>query len=146
MKYLMLRARLIFFTLLTLLFIVSLTFGCTCNSPDRTKPEPYFPVQKEVAEVGMLSRLEGKLVIDDAGYIRVNGMNNFPPLIIWPYGYSLKIEREEVWIINDKGQAVARVGDHVILGGGELPAWAVEERIGHALPQDAKGPYFLANP
>ncbi|HEX9896902.1 MAG TPA: hypothetical protein VGA85_04475 [Dehalococcoidales bacterium] len=116
--------------------------ACTDNSADKTQPESYFPVQKEAAEEVMQALLPGKLVIDDAGYLRVNVTNDFHPLIIWPYGYSLKIEGKETWIINDKGQAVARVGDTVILGGGEVPAWAVEEIIGYALPEDAKGPYW----
>jgi hypothetical protein len=122
---------------------LGIALGCTCNSADKTQPEPYFPVQKEAAEVLMQAILRGKLVLDDAGYLRVNVTNDLRTLIIWPYGYSLKIEGKETWIINDKGQAVARVGDTVILGGGEVPAWAVEEIIGYALPEDAKGPYWL---
>jgi hypothetical protein len=84
-------------------------------------------------------------VIDDAGYLRVNVTNDLHTLIIWPYGYSLKIEGKEMWIINDKGQAVARVGDTVELGGGFVDASVAEERMGHALPENAKGPYFLSN-
>ncbi|HEX9896045.1 MAG TPA: hypothetical protein VGA85_00070 [Dehalococcoidales bacterium] len=115
------------------------TIACTCNSADNTQPEPYFPVQKEVAEEVMQARLEGKLVMDDAGYLRV-----YDALIIWPHGYSLKIEGKEIWIINDKGQAVARVGDMVMVGGGFVDTWVAEEKIGCALPEDAKGPCWLA--
>ncbi len=93
----------------------------------------------------MLTLLSGKLV-DDAGYLRINVNNDLHALIIWPYGYSLKIEGKEMWIINDKGQAVARVGDTVKLGGGFLGASDMEEIMGHALPEDVEGPYFLANP
>jgi len=116
-----------------------LAVSCTGNSADKTQSEPYFPVQKEVAETVMLARLGGKLVLDDTGYLRVNDT-----LIIWPYGYSLKIEGKEIWIINDKGEKIAHVGDWVNLGGGEVPAWAVVERIGQALQEDAKGPYWIA--
>jgi hypothetical protein len=60
--------------------------------------KPYFPVQKEIPKEYMLVELSGKLV-DVAGYLRVNEVN---ALIIWPYGYSLKIEGKEMWVINDK--------------------------------------------
>jgi hypothetical protein len=64
-------------------------------------------------------------------------------LIIWPYGYSLKVEGDDRWVINDKNEKVARVGDWIYLVGGEIPAWAVNELIGYSLPDDAKGPYWL---
>jgi hypothetical protein len=38
------------------------------------------------------------------------------------------------------------VGDTVKLGGGFLGVSDIEEKIGQALPNDATGPYFLANP
>jgi hypothetical protein len=122
-----------------------LAISCTGNSADKTQPEPYFPVQKEVAWAELLTLLPGKLVMDDAGYLRVNVTNDLHALIIWPYGYSLRIEDKEMWILNDKGQAIMRVGDSVKLGGGFIPASAVEELIGHALPEYATGPYFLSN-
>ncbi len=129
-----------------LVILSVLAIGCTGNSTNKTPPEPYFPVQKEVPKTYMLVLLPGKLVIDSAGYLRVNVTPDLHALIIWPYGYSLKIEGKDVWIINDKGQAVAKVGDTVKLGGGFVGADVVEERIGQALPKDAAGPYFISNP
>ena len=131
--------------LLILVVISVFAIGCNDNSDDTGQPDLYFPVQKEVQESEMLVLLPGKLVIDNTGYLRVNVTNDLHALIIWPYGYSLKIEGKEMWIINDKGQAVARVGDTVKLGGGFVDASVAEERMGHALPENAKGPYFLSN-
>lgn len=116
-----------------------LATGCTCNSADETQPEPYFPVQKEAQYWNLGVLLQGSLVIDK-GYLRI-----YDALIIWPYGYSIKTEGKEMWIINDKGQTVARVGDVVKLSGGFMDASVAEERIGHALPEDAEGPYFLVD-
>ena len=129
-----------------LVILSVLAIGCIDNSTSKTQPEPYFPVQKEVQTTMMLVLLPGKLVIDNNGYIRVDMINESDPLIIWPYGYSLNIEGKDIWIINDKGQAVAKVGDSVKLGGGFVGADVVEERIGQALPKDAAGPYFISNP
>ena len=128
-----------------LVIIPILVIDCTGNSPSITQPEPYFPVQKEVQTTMMLVLLPGKLVIDNNGYIRVDMINESDPLIIWPYGYSLQIEGKDIWIINDKGQVIAKVGDAVELGGGFVGADIVEERTGQALPKDAAGPYFISN-
>jgi len=129
-----------------LVFIPVLAIGCSNNSADKTQPVPYFPVQKDVPQELMLALLPGTLVVDKDGYLRVNVTKDLQALAIWPYGYSLKIEGEEFQIINDKGQIVAKVGDTVKLGGGFVGVSAVEQRIGHALPKNATGPYFISNP
>ena len=128
-----------------LVFIPILAIGCSNNLADNTQPVPYFPVQKDVPQELMLAILPGTLVMDKDGYLRVNVTNDLHALVIWPYGYSLKIEDEEFQIINDKGQIVAKVGDTVKLGGGFVSVSAVEERIGHTLPKSATGPYFIAS-
>ena len=126
-----------------LVFIPVFAVGCTGNT--NKTPEPYFPVQKEFQTIYLQSLLTGgKLASDNAGYLRAGATKGV--LIIWPYGYSLKIEGKNIWIINDKGQAVAKVGDAVELSGGFVDASDVEVIIGHALPKDAVGPYWIASP
>jgi len=127
----------------------------TTNQPETSSQipsEPFFPTQIVPAKAYMLALLKGgTLMIDNAGYIRI-GSPNLPassangPLIIWPYGYSFKTEGTNIWIINDKGQTVARVGDKLDLGGGSVDASVVEVLIGYALPKDAVGPYYIAAP
>lgn len=124
----------------TLALILIGMSACTDSSVIVT----YFPVEKEVPVDVMDGELPGRLVIDDVGYLRVDDLMDNPVLIIWPHGYSYKTEDKKIWIINDKGQEVACVGDWVNLRGGRVPAWAVEERIGQALPEDARGPYWMA--
>ena len=84
--------------------------------------------------------------MNNKGYLRLKRTADLHALIIWPYGYSLKIEGNEIWIINEKGQAVTKAGDTIKLGGGFVDASASEERMGHALPEAATGPYFISNP
>jgi hypothetical protein len=130
-----------------LVIIFASILSCSNNSADKTQPVPYFPVQKNVPQIMYLMLLHGTLVMDKDGYLRVNVTKDLPALVIWPYGYSLKIEGKEIQVINDKGQIVAKVGDTVTLGGGFVPLVSdVEERIGHALPKNATGPYFISNP
>jgi len=135
------KSRRLIYLAVILATIPFLALACNSNSSEKTQPEtydPYFPVLKEPAETIMLVGGRGKLVCDDAGYLRVNDY-----LMIWPYGYSKKTEGKEIWIINDKGQTVARVGDWIHFVGGEIPAWAVNLRIEQPLHEDAKGPYWL---
>jgi hypothetical protein len=145
------RTSLIIFVTM-MLFLPIYTSGCnpsfktteanttTDSTTEIVQQIPYFPMQKEMPLEFMLVSLTGKLV-NDKGYLRVADA-----LIIWPYGYSLEVSGAELWIISDKGQTVAKVGDIVKLGGGFLDSSAVEARIGQSLPSDAAGPYFISNP
>ena len=130
-----LRPTLLIAAAVVLLIVVFLT-----RMPD-VSPAPevsFFPVQQEVQTEVMQVLLQGELVLDN-GCLRVHD-----ELILWPYGYSLKTEGKEIWVINDKGNPVARVGDLVRLGGGQVPAFFAEEKLGHPLPEGCDGPYFLA--
>jgi len=98
----------------------------------------FFPVQKEVQSEVMAVLLQGELILDN-GCLRVHD-----ELILWPYGYSLQTEGKEIRVIDDKGQSVAHVGHHVRLGGGQIPAYFAEEKLGQLLPEGCDGPYFLA--
>lgn len=104
----------------------------------------YFPVKKEPS-LPMLVETWGRLVLVD-GYIRLSpwGVGR-GDLIIWPYGYTLDSEGNKIKIINEKSEIAAYVGEWVVMGGGEAVNEAhVEDIIGQPLPEDAKGPYWLA--
>jgi len=127
-------------TLLIAAAVILLVIVVVTRSPD-VSPAPevsFFPVQKEVQSEVMGLLLQGELVLDN-GCLRVHD-----ELILWPYGYSLKTEGKEIWVIDDKGQTVAHIGDLVRLGGGEIPAFFAEEKLGQLLPEGCEGPYFLA--
>ena len=141
-----------------LVFILVFTIGCNSGgniqseTSSKIPPEPYFPTQKELAKSYMLSLLTGgTLIIDNAGYIRIGtpGLATSSAngsLIIWPYGYSFKTEGTNIWIISDEGQTVARVGDKLDIGGGFVDASVAAVLIGHTLPKNAVGPYYIAAP
>jgi hypothetical protein len=117
------------------------------NTPQIAKPPSisYFPVRKEPA-IAYMSALAagGKLEIDNYGYVRYGG--NGGMLIIWPYGYTYKNDGMDTWIINEKGQPVAKIGENIELGGGSVDADAVQILTGSALPKDAVGPYWITAP
>jgi len=125
-------------SLLILAVTTLLQAGCGANEPVQL-----LAVQKE-QNLQMQALVSGRLVLDD-GYLRVRTLWPLRGiLIIWPYGYSWKAEDSEIWIINEEGRAVARVGDKIQIGGGEIPASFAEEKIGQPLPADIEGPFWLA--
>jgi hypothetical protein len=128
-----------------LVVVPIVAIGCHDNTPSLT---PFFPVQKSGLDQ-MLSLAEGKLVLDN-GYLRIKRILALrfigeSDLLIWPYGYSLRIEGKEIQVIDSDGQVVARVGDRIKVGGGEVPAEIVEKYIGQPLPDDCKGPYWIVS-
>lgn len=138
---------------LSILIIVSgfaIGYAISNNSDQQ---DIYFPVMNRPAITSLQSLVSGKLVVD-GGYLRVKPTWPFKDtwviwplkgsLIIWPYGYSWKVVNNEIWIINNKGQEVVRVGDNVRLGGGEIPASYAEEKIGQPLPDGISGPFWSA--
>jgi hypothetical protein len=119
------------------ILMLSLTSLTACDEKI-PQPTPYFPVQSEVQEIGLTAEMSGELVLDDNGCLRV-----FDYLILWPYGYTLEIEGDVIWVVNEEGVRVAKAGDNLRMGGGEIPPDFAEEKIGQALPGDCAGPYWL---
>ncbi|CEG13800.1 hypothetical protein MSIBF_A510005 [groundwater metagenome] len=68
-------------------------------------------------------------------------------LIIWPYGFSLKTNKEgAIQVIDDAGQPVVHVGDKIGFGGGECAGCTGEDiaKISAQLPNDrCPGPYWI---
>jgi hypothetical protein len=120
--------------LATLVIIPFYTTGCSCSSQTTL----YFPVQKEPQTTVLIALLSGQLVSED-GYLKVKD-----ELIIWPYGYSMKQDKNEIWIYNEKSQMVFKAGDVIQIGGGEVSISTAEEKIGKQLPTDIEGPFWLA--
>ena len=135
-----------------LVIVPIMSTSCHDNSFTTTPPAPFFPVQKEPdpSNIYPEALAEGKLVLDNS-YLRLKpswGKGDVwgkGELLIWRYGYSLRIEGKEIQIIDNDGQLVARVGDKIKVGGGEVPVEIVEKYIGQQLPDDCTGPYWLVS-
>jgi hypothetical protein len=131
---------------LIILFIIILELFVTvtgCYNYD--SDSPYFPVIKNEPQGSFLGDLKGTLVLED-GYLRLSrSYSDTTELIIWPYGYSLNVEGDDIRIINGHGQLVAHVGDNIYVVGGEVPLITVVKFIRGLLPFGCKGPYWLAS-
>ena len=122
---------------ITMAFLLVLLPACDEKLPLAT---PYFPVQSQPQEVLLQARLEGELVLDEE-YLRI-----YDNLILWPYGYSVEVEGNDIWVVNDENERVVKVGDWVVIGGGVISAEFAMEKIGEDLPEGCTGPYWLGNP
>lgn len=100
----------------------------------------YFPRQAP-AVAGMDALLEGTLVLDDSGCLRVQH-ESLPlaeaPVVIWHYDFSLQISGEEIVVLNGDGEPVGRVGEWSRLGGGHSSTV-----LEPAMPEACPGPYWI---
>src|SRR3989304_2870261 len=144
LKFILIKQK-VFILLCAITMILFTTFACKENSTSISSSVPYFPVQK----AGMATMeviLEGKLELDN-GCLRIKYFDdNY--LLIWPYGFSLRTEGEEIQVIDENGQVFARVGDNIRVGGGEITGENAKELIEKyyietPLPEDCQGPYWV---
>jgi len=139
--------RKVLILLFMLIIILSTSFACNDDSTSISKSPSYFPVQKAGMDI-MTGEFEGKLVLDN-GCLRVKHFDySYSYLLIWPHGFSLRTEGEEIQVIDSNGQIVARVGDEIYVGGGETPGEKAREHIEESiveqpLPDDCLGPYWI---
>ena len=66
-------------------------------------------------------------------------------LIIWPFGYTLEMEDDNIWVLNQTHDRVAKVGDTVRMGSGIIPDKFIAEKIGRSLPENCSGPCWLVS-
>lgn len=102
----------------------------------------YFPRQAPT-NAYMAALLEGKLILDPNGCLRVGSVggeasSNDSPLVLWHHDSQLQIEGDAIEILNSDGQVVGLVGEAIRMGGGESSAEAIP-----GLPIEAcPGPYW----
>lgn len=100
----------------------------------------YFPRQAP-AVAGMGALLEGTLILDENGCLRVQHESvplTEAPVIIWHYDFSLEINGEDIVILNGDGEPVGRVGEWTRMGGGESRTVVEPE-----MPEACPGPYWI---
>ena len=100
-------------------------------------PSVCFPQLKMRSMAFMLALLTGELVLED-GYLRIDGT-----LIIWQPDYFVNNNEGTIEILDRNGEVVARVGEEVSMGGGEVPIEHINKLLKEPLPADCKGPYWL---
>jgi len=105
---------------------------------------PHFPRQLPGLDQ-MEAMLKGKLVVVD-GCLRIESFDaQVSYLPIWPNGYGLGLAGNDIKVSDETGETVvARVGEGVSMGGGEIPNLeGFDEFTLGEIPDDCTGPYWL---
>jgi hypothetical protein len=124
---------------LSLMLVVVLSTAVACSS----SPVAFFPVQKSGFDQ-MTALFEGRLELVD-GYLRVVDSHS-SYLAIWPHGFSVRTEGDEIQVLDGDGQVVAIVGEAINVGGGEgANVEIVEKYIGQSLPEGCTGPFWIVS-
>jgi len=74
----------------------------------------------------MAALFEGTLTLED-GCLHLRDGADRGYAAIWPFGFSFRAEGDEVIILDREGEHVARVGERLLVGGGEMPGVTAEE-------------------
>jgi hypothetical protein len=116
------------------------------NPPFALTPEPtlHFPRLRMRSATFMEALLEGTLVLRD-GCLRIrDGDGDDGYLIIWQVDYYVNNSAGTIEILDKSGQVVARVGEVIRMGGGEVPMTdGLQQQLREPLPGECQGPYWL---
>lgn len=127
---------------------------CIIKVTPETTPTPvppsvsFFPIQLDkYAKEAYPSALATGILALDNGRLRLKPITGIGDsnLLIWPPDFSVHIQDNTIHILNKDGNTVARVGDKIKAGGGQVPAEIVEKYIGQPLPDNCPGPYWLVS-
>lgn len=126
--------------------IILCAIACNNGSTNTSSIPPFFPVLKEPETVYPDALAWGTLVLED-NCLRLKSHSPFgdSSLLIWPYGYTLIIDGNEIHVVDNHGQVVANLGDSIKVGGGRTTLEVVEKYIGETLPDNCTGPYWLVS-
>jgi len=108
--------------------------------PFEINPDPSvcFPQLKMRSGEFMESLVTGELILEDC-YLRVD-----QELILWQPDYFVNNNDGTIEILDRNGEVVARVGEEVCMGGGEITSIErINKLLKEPLPADCKGPYWV---
>lgn len=110
-----------------------------CGPTAQNVPQIHFVQQKEIPNVYMEADLRGKLVLVKGCLRLQNAVSDY--LIVWPWGFSLRVDGEIIEILDSNGQMVTQVGDNLMLSGGERPR--IDDLVSQMPPEECPGLYWI---
>lgn len=123
----------------------------SCNASSTTPPTSTTMLARDlniVAPVQLhpedtLDGLMGGALVNRQGCLRIEGASS-SFLVIWPMGFEL--EDGGVSIRDQRSGSSFRLGDRLMVGGGEVPAARVPHlSLSHPIPTRCRGPFWLAS-
>jgi hypothetical protein len=119
------------------------------ESSAATSPTPiFFPVQLDrySRQPYPTDLAKGRLTLEE-NYLCLSAFmdSGESAVLVWPPGFSFKLDNQVVTILNQTGQTVARVGDKIQVNGGLVTVSTVEKYIGAKLPEGCEEPFWLVS-
>ena len=111
--------------------------------PFAVTPDPtvHFPQLRTRSAAFMEALLQGKLAVR-AGCLRVIGSGG-GHLVIWQPDYFVNNNDGVIEILDRNGEVVARVGEEIRIGGGEVALTEkLKQLLREPLPKQCRGPYW----
>ena len=140
-----------FITVFFFMTIIILMTGCSLPTnpalSNKAYPEVlYFPVQKTPGQPVPQQLILGTTLKIDNGYLKAGTSNSGESVLIWPPGYSNKIENGVVKIYDGTGNFKCKVGDIFDIGGGPAATREiVKNYTGSFPPKNCSGPFWLVS-
>lgn len=106
-------------------------------------PSIHFPQLEMRSPAFMEALSEGELVVKDDCLYVMGRDGRVGSLIIWQPDYFLNDNAGTIEVLDRQGEVVARVGETIRLGGGEVPLRSFEQYLREPLPSQCSGPYWL---
>jgi hypothetical protein len=123
--------------------------GPSAQEVDACAPSPVpgvaWPRQRPVEGIRatMAAELIGELALVD-GCLRVGSIyGDASYLAVWPPDFALRAEDDEIQVLDESGQVVARTGQEVYMDGGEGSVESMAECVRRQLPAHCVGPYWI---
>lgn len=116
------------------------------NPPFPVTPDPSISLPQLRTRSGsfMTALMQGELIVQN-GCLRVRPEGSAQShLIIWQPDYFLHKNGNAREILDRSGRVVARVGEPIWIGGGEIPVTSeLQQQLRSPIPQTCEGPYWL---
>ncbi|WAS98006.1 hypothetical protein [Nannocystis punicea] len=105
---------------------------------------PVLPELRQASDAFMEALLSGTL-IEQSGCLRVSPDGKQPGhLLIWQPGYTARRTGEQLEVVDGTGKVVARVGEPLRTGGGQVPmSDELQKQLKAPLDAACVGPYWL---
>jgi antitoxin component of RelBE/YafQ-DinJ toxin-antitoxin module len=114
--------------------------------PFAVTPEPgiHVPQLRMRSSAFMSALIEGTLVVKDGCLRVVNGEGDSGHLVIWQTDYFVNNNAGVIEILDRDGDVVARVGETIRMGGGEISMTdELKRQLREPLSKQCAGPYWL---
>ena len=107
----------------------------TVTAPSAIPVVEHFPMVLQPQDKFLTALLQGTLGVRD-GYLVLNNRS----LILWRHGFRLDTSAGVPRVLDPDGNEVARYGQSLVMGGGNIDTSWAEQLVGMDLPDWANGP------